>query len=271
MGEDKQFQIKNNTGYLFDRTNKKTSPNQADFGGAFTVDNQEYYVSAWKNISETKKINYFNIIINSKNPSIQSHYDDSNDQVKNNRGFLIQQEKIDDKHPVLKGKIRINGDLLDVAAWDKYDKYNNLFYSCSIRTKNANQKQNMDNFIENIVSNTSSYTNNTGAAYNFNDNEFNHQNDNGDSNDDEILSIFGETKPDTTEFENPIIDEPFEQNKQDTINSIFLQVDEKNKAATDNNHQSIFETSSPLANSSDVEDNLDDLLFQMLTGNEQNN
>ena len=271
MGEDKQFQIKNNTGYLFDRTNKKTSPNQADFGGAFTVDNQEYYVSAWKNISETKKINYFNIIINSKNPSIQSHYDDSNDQVKNNRGFLIQQEKIDDKHPVLKGKIRINGDLLDVAAWDKYDKYNNLFYSCSIRTKNANQKPNMDNFIENIVSNTSSYTNNTGAAYNFNDNEFNHQNDNGDSNDDEILSIFGETKPDTTEFENPIIDEPFEQNKQDTINSIFLQVDEKNKAATDNNHQSIFETSSPLANSSDVEDNLDDLLFQMLTGNEQNN
>ena len=271
MGEDKQFQIKNNTGYLFDRTNKKTSPNQADFGGAFTVDNQEYYVSAWKNISETKKINYFNIIINSKNPSIQSHYDDSNDQVKNNRGFLIQQEKIDDKHPVLKGKIRINGDLLDVAAWDKYDKYNNLFYSCSIRTKNANQKQNMDNFIENIVSNTSSYTNNTGAAYNFNDNEFNHQNDNGDSNDDEILSIFGETKPDTTEFENPIIDEPFEQNKQDTINSIFLQVDEKNKAAIDNNHQSIFETSSPLANSSDVEDNLDDLLFQMLTGNEQNN
>lgn len=267
MGEDKQFQIKNNTGYLFDRTNKKTSPNQADFGGAFTVDNQEYYVSAWKNISETKKINYFNIIINSKNPSIQSHYDDSNDQVKNNRGFLIQQEKIDDKHPVLKGKIRINGDLLDVAAWDKYDKYNNLFYSCSIRTKNANQKQNMDNFIENIVSNTSSYTNTTGAAYNFNDNELNHQND----NDDEILSIFGETKPDTTEFENPIIDEPFEQNKQDAINSIFLQVDEKNKAAADNNHQSIFETSSPLANSSDVEDNLDDLLFQMLTGNEQNN
>lgn len=271
MGEDKQFQIKNNTGYLFDRINKKTSPNQADFGGTFTVDNQEYYVSAWKNISETKKINYFNIIINSKNPSVQSNYDDSNDQVKNNRGFLIQQEKIDDKHPVLKGKIRINGDLLDVAAWDKYDKYNNLFYSCSIRTKNANQKQNMDNFIENIVSNTSSYTNNTGAAYNFNDNEFNHQNDNGDSNDDEILSIFGETKPDTTEFENPIIDEPFEQNKQDAINSIFLQVDEKNKAAADNNHQSIFETSSPLANSSDVEDNLDDLLFQMLTGNEQNN
>ena len=42
------------------------------------------------------------------------------------------------------------GDLLDVAAWDKYDKYNNLFYSCSIRTKNANQKQNMDNFIENM-------------------------------------------------------------------------------------------------------------------------
>ena len=28
-----------------------------------------------------------------------------------------------------------------------------------------------------------------------------------------FLSIFGETKPDTTEFENPIIDEPFEQNK----------------------------------------------------------
>ena len=169
----------------------------------------------------------------------------------------------------MKGQIRINGDLLDVAAWDKYDKYNNLFYSCSIRTKNANQKQNMDNFIENMVSNTSSYTNNTGAAYNFNDNELNHQNNNGESNDDEILSIFGETKPDTTEFENPIIDEPFEQNKQDAINSIFLQVDEKNKSA-DNNHQSIFETSSPLANSSDVEDNLDDLLFQMLTGNEQN-
>ena len=270
MGEDKQFQIKNNTGYLFDRANKKTSQNQADFGGTFTVDNQEYYVSAWKNISETKKINYFNIIINSKNPSIQSHYDDSNDQVKNNRGFLIQQEKIDDKHPVLKGQIRINGDLLDVAAWDKYDKYNNLFYSCSIRAKNANQKQNMDNFIENMVSNTSSYTNNTGATYNFNDNEFNHQNNNNESNDDEILSIFGETKPDTTEFENPIIDEPFEQNKQDAINSIFLQVDEKNKAAADNNHQSIFETSSPLANSSGVEDNLDDLLFQMITGNEQN-
>lgn len=269
MGEDKQFQIKNNTGYLFDRANKKTSPNQADFGGTFTVDNQEYYVSAWKNISETKKINYFNIIINSKNPSIQSNYDDSNDQVKNNRGFLIQQEKIDDKHPVLKGQIRINGDLLDVSAWDKYDKYNNLFYSCSIRTKNANQKQNMDNFIENMVSNTSSYTNNTGATYNFNVNEFNHQDDNNDSNDDEILSIFGETKSDTTEFENPIIDEPFEQNKQDTINSIFLQVDEKNKTV-DNNHQSIFETSSALDNSSAVEDNLDDLLFQMITGNEQN-
>ena len=94
---------------------------------------------------------------------------------------------------------------------------------------------------------------------------------NGDSNDDEILSIFGETKPDTTEFENPIIDEPFEQNKQDAINSIFLQVDEKNKAVTDNNeHQSIFETPSPLDNSSDVEDDLDNLLFQMLTGNEQN-
>lgn len=269
MGEDKQFQIKNNTGYLFDRANKKTSPNQADFGGTFTVDNQEYYVSAWKNISETKKINYFNIIINSKNPSIQSHYDDSNDQVKNNRGFLIQQEKIDDKHPVLKGQIRINGDLLDVAAWDKYDKYNNLFYSCSIRTKNANQKQNMDNFIENMVSNTSSYTNNTETVYNFNDNELNHQDDNNESNDDEILSIFGETKSDTTEFENPIIDEPIEQNKQDAINSIFLQVDEKNKTVN-NNHQSIFETSSALDNSSAVEDNLDDLLFQMITGNEQN-
>ena len=133
MGEDKQFQIKNNTGYLFDRANKKTSPNQADFGGTFTVDNQEYYVSAWKNISETKKINYFNIIINSKNPSIQSNYDDSNDQVKNNRGFLIQQEKIDDKHPVLKGQIRINGDLLDVAAWYKYDKYK----KCKSKTKHG--------------------------------------------------------------------------------------------------------------------------------------
>ena len=53
--------------------------------------------------------------------------------------------------------MRINGDLLNIAAWEKHDKFGNLFYSCSLNNpNNRNQiakkaKQEMDDFIEDVA------------------------------------------------------------------------------------------------------------------------
>ena len=96
---------------------------------------------------------------NQKFAIMDNNFDDTNEKIKNNRGYFLRNTKNDmsGRQPVLIGQLRINGDLLNIAAWEKHDKFGNLFYSCSLNNpNNRNQmaqkaKQEMDDFIEDVA------------------------------------------------------------------------------------------------------------------------
>lgn len=160
-----EFEIKNNTGYLFNNSHKKEKDTDPDYKGRFTIQDLSYYVSMWSSISAEKNIEYFNLRAN-LNPKdnqkfalIDKNFDDTNEKIKNNRGYFLKNTKnyMSGRQPVLIGQLRINGDLLNIAAWEKHDKFGNLFYSCSLNNpNNRNQiaqkaKQEMDDFIEDVA------------------------------------------------------------------------------------------------------------------------
>lgn len=160
-----EFEIKNNTGYLFNNSHKKEKDTDPDYKGRFTIQDLSYYVSMWSSISSEKNIEYFNLRANlnskenQKFSTIDKIFDDTNEKIKNNRGYFLKNTKndISGRQPVLIGQLRINGDLLNIAAWEKHDKFGNLFYSCSLNNpNNKNQiaqkaKREMDDFIEDVA------------------------------------------------------------------------------------------------------------------------
>ena len=160
-----EFEIKNNTGYLFNNSHKKEKDTDPDYRGRFTIQDLSYYVSMWSSISAEKNIEYFNLRANlnpkdnQKFNTVDKNFDDANEKIKNNRGYFLKNTKNDmsGRQPVLIGQLRINGDLLNIAAWEKNDKFGNLFYSCSLNNpNNRNQiaqkaKQEMDDFIEDVA------------------------------------------------------------------------------------------------------------------------
>lgn len=160
-----EFEIKNNTGYLFNNSHKKEKDTDPDYKGRFTIQDLSYYVSMWSSISAEKNIEYFNLRANlnpkdnQKFNTVDKNFDDANEKIKNNRGYFLKNTKNDmsGRQPVLIGQLRINGDLLNIAAWEKHDKFGNLFYSCSLNNpNNRNQiaqkaKQEMDDFIEDVA------------------------------------------------------------------------------------------------------------------------
>lgn len=160
-----EFEIKNNTGYLFNNSHKKEKDTDPDYRGRFTIQDLSYYVSMWSSISAEKNIEYFNLRANlnpkdnQKFNTVDKNFDDANEKIKNNRGYFLKNTKNDmsGRQPVLIGQLRINGDLLNIAAWEKHDKFGNLFYSCSLNNpNNRNQiaqkaKQEMDDFIEDVA------------------------------------------------------------------------------------------------------------------------
>ena len=160
-----EFEIKNNTGYLFNNSHKKEKDTDPDYKGRFTIQDLSYYVSMWSSISAEKNIEYFNLRAN-LNPKenqkfavIDKNFDDTNEKIKNNRGYFLKNTKNDmsGRQPVLIGQLRVNGDLLNIAAWEKHDKFGNLFYSCSLNNPNNRNKiaqkakQEMDDFIEDVA------------------------------------------------------------------------------------------------------------------------
>jgi putative uncharacterized protein DDB_G0287265 len=70
-----KFEIKDNTGVLFDNSTKKTNEKQPDFKGIVNIDGKRYQIAAWENITSQKKIKVFNLVFSEEKPSYTEQRD----------------------------------------------------------------------------------------------------------------------------------------------------------------------------------------------------
>jgi len=70
-----KFEIKDNTGVLFDNSTKKTNEKQPDFKGIVNIDGKRYQIAAWENITSQKKIKVFNLVFSEEKPSYAEQRD----------------------------------------------------------------------------------------------------------------------------------------------------------------------------------------------------
>lgn len=250
---NKEFEIKLNSGYLFDNASVKRKNNHPDLRGKFNVDTLDIIeVSGWLTQINNKgtSIDYYSLAFKLETPeSTQSNYD----ELDINSGYLIRNEnKINDNQPDFMGETNINGVLYNIAAWQKISKSKNntFFLSVSIREKaNYKKKQaKLNNYIlkkleENNLFSSDEYENDENQIKN---NDVYHYDERDDN-------VFDNKEKDDKQKENHQVENNHLKNK---ALSIFTQktvkpIHQENNKQENNNKQDV---------SNDIDEEINSLL-----------
>lgn len=142
------FQNKDNTGFLFDKTESKTNDKQPDISGEINIHSIVFSIAGWLKTTEENN-EYYMLSAKEKDTDIRDMMpvkSDKRHELKNNTGYLIKNEKENDKQPDLTGEINIANEILSIAAWLRTSAKGNKYYSCIVQN---NEKQHQ---YEDIVS-----------------------------------------------------------------------------------------------------------------------